>query len=125
MPNCDVGPCHVRHQCVRLPSVSDSGPAMPLFELTSNDFTAVQPTKLATLGIHERRDLQRVLRDTLDRVRDDLLVISEEFSDWNSARRMDLLALDREGHLVVIELKRNDGAHMELKLCAMPRWCRP
>ncbi|MGJ7523825.1 hypothetical protein ACSFA0_25340 [Variovorax sp. LT1P1] len=88
---------------------------MPLFELTKTDFNAVQPTTLAALGIHERRDLQRILRDTFDRVRSDLLVISEEFSDWNSARRMDLLALDRDGHLVVIELKRHDGAHMELQ----------
>ena len=46
-----------------------------------------------------------------------LLVISEEFGDWEeSKRRIDLLAVDREAKLVVIELKRTEsGGHMELQ----------
>jgi len=46
-----------------------------------------------------------------------ILVISEEFGDWqDSKRRIDLLGLDRDANLVVIELKRtDDGGHMELQ----------
>ena len=48
---------------------------------------------------------------------DDLLVVAEEFGQWEDARRrIDLLAVDKSGHLVVIELKRtDDGGHMELQ----------
>jgi RecB family endonuclease NucS len=50
-------------------------------------------------------------------ISDDLLVLAEEFSQWeDSCRRVDLLAVDRNGELVVIELKRSeDGGHMDLQ----------
>ncbi len=51
----------------------------------------------------------------------DLLVVSEEFGEWDdSRRRIDLLAIDRDANLVVIELKRTeDGGHMELQAIVM------
>jgi len=47
----------------------------------------------------------------------DLMVLAEEFGDWEgSRRRIDLLCLDRNRQLVVVELKRTeDGGHMELQ----------
>jgi hypothetical protein len=61
--------------------------------------------------------LQRVLRDRIEVLGDDLLVIAEEYSLFeDSRRRVDLLAVDQSGTLVVIELKRTeDGGHMELQ----------
>jgi hypothetical protein len=42
--------------------------------------------------------------------------VAEEFSDWkDSRRRIDLLAIDRNADLVVIELKRDSSAHMDLQ----------
>ncbi|HZQ44478.1 MAG TPA: hypothetical protein VFA99_14580 [Acidobacteriaceae bacterium] len=65
----------------------------------------------------ERQDLQRLLKGSISVLGEELLVIAEEFSEWeDSKRRVDLLALDRSGALVVIELKRTeDGGHMELQ----------
>lgn len=67
--------------------------------------------------MYERRDLQRLLRDRISALGEDLLVIAEEFGEWQDARRrIDLLALDSDGRLVVIEIKRtDDGGHMELQ----------
>lgn len=47
----------------------------------------------------------------------DGMVIAEEFGRWeDSARRIDLLVLDKNANLVVVELKRtDDGGHMELQ----------
>jgi hypothetical protein len=72
---------------------------------------------LADLGLRERQDLQRLLRDDIGVLDQNLLVIAEEFGNWEDARRrIDLLALDKEGRLVVIELKRTeDGGHMDLQ----------
>jgi len=90
---------------------------MPLYEIQPTGLRRYDAAGFATLGIYERHDLQRLLRDEIGVLAADLLVIAEEFGDWeDSRRRIDLLALDKTGHLVVIELKRtDDGGHMELQ----------
>ena len=90
---------------------------MPIYEATAQHLTAVPTTNFAALGLKERGDLQRLLAARIDALEDGLLVLAEEFADWtDSARRIDLLCLDREARLVVVELKRDeDGGHMELQ----------
>ena len=90
---------------------------MALWELSSGQLNLVPPTSYGVVGLRERYDLQAVLRDNIDALAPDLLVISEEFSDWEGERlRIDLLAIDRTGSLVVIELKRTDsGGESELQ----------
>jgi hypothetical protein len=80
---------------------------MPLFELSDNSIAGLVRVDFAALGLLERGDLQRLLRDHVNVIAPDTLVISEEFSSWDrSDRRIDLLGVDRQGRLVVIELKR-------------------
>lgn len=90
---------------------------MTIFEFGQARMTKLTPTSLAAETVRERRDLQRLLRCSLHEILPDVLVIAEEFGEWEeSRRRIDLLALDRQANLVVIELKRGDtGAHMELQ----------
>ena len=62
-------------------------------------------------------NIQRVLRDHIEVISPDLMVLAEEFGDWeDSRRRIDLLCLNRKRELVVVELKRtDDGGHMDLQ----------
>lgn len=90
---------------------------MPLFELQPEAIVAVPKTTFAVEQVLERADLQRLLRTHIDVIADEVLVVAEEFGAFTEARRrIDLLGVDREGHLVVIELKRTtDGGHLELQ----------
>jgi hypothetical protein len=90
---------------------------MPLFEFTPTALVPVPATSFAIEQIKEREDLQRLLRQRIEAVAPDVLVVAEEFGEFQDAhRRIDLLGVDRSGHLVVIELKRTqDGGHMELQ----------
>jgi hypothetical protein len=93
------------------------GVLVALFEMTTEVLQAIPPTNFAAEGIWERRDLQRLLRDNIAAIDENLLVIAEEFGDFEgSDRRIDLLCVDRDARVVVVELKRTfDGGHMDLQ----------
>jgi hypothetical protein len=90
---------------------------MPIFEVRENGLAAVGATSFQTENLHERRDIQRLLRESIECLEEGIMVLAEEFSDWqDSSRRIDLLCLDTDANLVVVELKRTaDGGHMELQ----------
>ncbi len=90
-------------------------PAMALFELTQDRLVEVEPTTFSAAGVWERRDLQAALRNDISVIDRDLMVVAEEFGDFEeSSRRINLLCVDREARLVVVELKRTtEGGHME------------
>ncbi|BAU62842.1 hypothetical protein STA3757_01930 [Stanieria sp. NIES-3757] len=89
---------------------------MPLYTFDNEQLTKIYSTNFKEEKIYER-EVQKVLRDRIDIISPDTLIISEEFGEWNEgARRIDLLGLDRQANLVVIELIRDEiGSHMELQ----------
>ena len=91
--------------------------ALSIYEFAPSGIVALNPATFSLVNLQERRDLQRLLRDNVEVIAPDTLVIAEEFGEWeDSRRRIDLLGLDRDANLVVIELKRTeDGGHMELQ----------
>ena len=90
---------------------------MAIFRITDSSIEKVEETTFAREKLLERKDLQRRLKANISVLSPDLMVIDEEFGDWeDSSRRIDLLCLDRDANLVVVELKRSDdGGHMELQ----------
>lgn len=63
------------------------------------------------LSIWERTHIEEWVRSNPEILGEDLLVLTSEFDRFvNSSDRLDILALDRNGNLVVIELKRDSAA---------------
>lgn len=90
---------------------------MAIYELKPDKLVKVSETSFSNENIKERVDLQRLLREQIEVISPNTLIIAEEFGEWeDSRRRVDLLGIDKDANLVVIELKRtDDGGHMELQ----------
>jgi hypothetical protein len=90
---------------------------MSLFRITPEKLEPVKPTTFAAESLLERQDVQRLLREDISPLGCDLMVIAEEYGEWeDSKRRIDLLCLGKDASLVVVEIKRTvDGGHMELQ----------
>lgn len=71
----------------------------------------LEPVTMEEVGWRERADLQRWVREHPTVIEPGLLLVSEEFADWENAGtavrdRLDLLFIDTDGRPVVVELKR-------------------
>jgi hypothetical protein len=60
---------------------------MPLYEMKDDGIVAIEETAFTTEGIQERGDLQRFLRERIAIVAPDIIVIAEEFGNWEDSRR--------------------------------------
>lgn len=71
----------------------------------------IEGSTFTSLNIWERHHIQEWVRSNPEILGEDLLVVSIEFDRFsNSNDRLDVLALDRAGNLVVVELKRDSAA---------------
>lgn len=63
------------------------------------------------------KDVQNIIKEHPEILGENLLIIAETLTPCEDSRKqLDLLALDKDGNLVVIELKRDyDGFHMDLQ----------
>ena len=69
----------------------------------------IEEVDFGRLGFRERRDIQEWVAANPTILGDGLLIIGKEFSGFDRTNeRLDLLAVDYSGKLVVIELKRDD-----------------
>ena len=75
----------------------------------SRESERIEEVNFAQLGLQERRDIQEWIAANPGILGEDLLIIGKEFSGFDRTdERLDLLAVDVDGKLVVIELKRDD-----------------
>lgn len=79
-------------------------------DVNSNSITAIERTSFTKLSYGERKHLQEWIAGSPECLGEDLLIIQKEFDGFDETReRLDLLALDKDGQLVVIENKLDDS----------------
>ena len=75
----------------------------------TNNITKLKQCLFRELGFKERDHLQEWIAKNPDVLGEDLLIIQKEYDGFNDTNeRLDLLALDKDGNLVVIENKLDD-----------------
>ncbi|MCA6127347.1 DUF4268 domain-containing protein [Thalassolituus oleivorans] len=76
---------------------------------TTNRIIPLQARKFGDLNFTERNHLQEWLANMPEALGEELLIIQKEFDGFDDTReRLDLLALDKDGNLVIIENKLDD-----------------
>ena len=79
-------------------------------DLSQNRLDYLSQKRFSDLNLRERDHLQEWLANQPDALGEELLVIQKEFDGFDETReRLDLLALDKDGNLVVIENKLDDS----------------
>ncbi|WP_375170304.1 hypothetical protein [Marinobacter sp.] len=84
-----------------------------IFSVSENlgEARKILPSSFTSLNIWERKHIEEWVRSNPELLGENLLIVSIEFDRFsNSNDRLDVLALDRSGNLVVIELKRDSAA---------------
>ncbi len=73
--------------------------------------------KYVELGALEPQHIERWIRERPELVGEELKVVTNQFAQFKGSQdRLDVLAIDREGRLVVIEVKRDtSGAYQDLQ----------
>ncbi|MBK6345004.1 MAG: DUF4268 domain-containing protein [Bacteroidales bacterium] len=79
---------------------------MYLIDKETNSISRIQEKSFSELGFSERKNLQEWIAKNPSCLGEDLLIIQKEFNGFNdTSERLDLLAIDKFGDLVVIENK--------------------
>lgn len=83
---------------------------MYIIDQTSNSLTKIEQTSFKVLKLEERKHLQEWIAKKPSSLGEELLIIQKEVDGFSDTReRLDLLALDKDGSLVVIENKLDDS----------------
>ena len=86
-----------------------TGPQLFRIDDSTRKSEKIEEVEFSQLGFQERRHIQEWIADNPSILGEGLLIIAKEFSGFDKTNeRLDLLAVDVEGRLVVIELKRDD-----------------
>jgi hypothetical protein len=92
-------------------------------DIETKQISRLSPKQFSELGLKERFDIQEWIDKSPEILGEDLLIISKELI-LPSDIRLDLLAIDRKGRLVIIELKRDDsGKFVEWQAIKYASYC--
>jgi hypothetical protein len=95
------------------------------YNKTTKEITTYDETDLKSHGIFERKDLEKWIEDYPDILGEEVFIITTEYDKFDKTNeRLDLLALDKNGELVVIEMKRDDsGKYADLQAIKYAAYC--
>lgn len=82
---------------------------MYIINKDTNRIEKIESTTFKQLGFKEREHLQEWIANNPSCLNEDLLIIQKEFDGfYDTSERLDLLAIDKQGNLVIIENKLDD-----------------
>lgn len=77
----------------------------------TGDPSLIDPATFQALGAREVQEIERWLKATPEVMGEPLKIVGSQFAGFDrTLDRLDLLALDRDGRLVVVEIKRDDSS---------------
>lgn len=91
----------------------------------TNRVVPCEETDFKSKNILERQHIEKWIENYPDILGEELLVITSEYDKFDKTNeRLDVLAIDKDGNLVVIELKRDDsGKHADLQAIRYAAYC--
>ena len=95
------------------------------FNLEKRTFLPLEEVDFASLKILERQDIERWVEEQPDIVGEDLLIVTTEYDKFDKTNeRLDVLAIDKNGKIVILELKRDDsGKNVDLQALKYAAFC--
>ncbi len=95
---------------------------MAIYEIMSDRIEPIGPTTFGQAGVKERQDLQRLLRQRIDIIAPDTLVIAEEFGEWDKSMGwIDVPCVNRHANSAMCYPKRvYFGGHKEPRQSPAP-----
>ncbi len=97
-----------------------------LYKLNSkeNQLIELTETTFADTDLKERQHIEEWIRKNPEILGEDLLIIGHEYDKFEVNERLDLLALDRDGNVVIIEVKRDtSGSNVDFQALKYASYC--
>jgi len=96
-----------------------------IYDKQNKSLMPCKETEFRAHGLLERQDLAKWVEQYPAILGEELLIITSEYDRFDKTNeRLDLLGLDKDGNLVVIELKRDDsGKNVDLQAIKYAAYC--
>ncbi len=96
-----------------------------VYDKQMKSLSPCKETEFKSHGLWERQDLEKWIESYPTILGEELLIITSEYDKFDKTNeRLDLLAIDKAGSLVVIELKRDDsGKNVDLQAVKYAAYC--
>jgi len=96
-----------------------------IYKKSTKQITIPEQTYYSAHSILERQDIEKWIAEYPKILGEELLILTTEYDKFDKTNeRLDLLAIDHEGTLVIIELKRDDsGKDVEMQAIKYAAYC--